>query len=84
MARLRSEPIGEYVEKTSGRIKIRPVNADDVLIEEEGTIDADDSMSVVWSNRRQPLSSSAGRQLRTWDRLPEMRDLFGTTRRPRN
>lgn len=36
MASLRSEPVGRYVEKTPGRIKIRPVNAEDFLIEEEG------------------------------------------------
>lgn len=48
-------------DKGADRIKIRPAEADAFLIEEEGTIDADDPMSVVWSDRRQTLSRSAGR-----------------------
>jgi hypothetical protein len=47
--------------KGADRIKICPTEADAFFIEEEGTIDGDDPMSVVWSDRRQTLSPSAGR-----------------------
>ena len=89
MAGLRREPVERHIDAAgrtrgpgTGRIKICTAPADVFLIEEEGTIDADDPMSVVWSDRRQPLSPSAGSQLRTRDRLHEMRKLLGTTRGP--